>query len=259
MAKQTQIDKQQATIEKRPTKTEKQQAKAEKKQAKAKKKHQVRIHSSVQKNTTHATGQTPKTECSVTKEPAHNGMPTSNCPPLPAEVWSQILSSEDLDLTDIKNARLTCNLLAGAGIQRQFHTLAFRRDREDFQRLEKMLQFDKLPFVKDIRAVRFESGWLDPNSMARTLNHDLVDRYIANGSKDNDPVLTVWDDPSRNEAMDEYITWYDQFLKCKQNYEDSQALKSALLKLSRLERIDITRRSSRTSNKQLFPIQSKSS
>jgi hypothetical protein len=181
MAKLTKINKQQAIIE-RPTKAEKQQAKAERKQSKAKKKLGASNHSPVQART--------EQTCLVQEESARKEISASGCPYFPAEVWAQILGGEELDLKDIKNARLTCRMLAKAGVQRQFHTVAFRRDRQDFQRVEKMLAYDQSQFAKDVRVIRLESGWLDANSMARNLNYGAI-QSAKKIASDVDPVSVV--------------------------------------------------------------------
>lgn len=251
MAKHTKTDKQQAIAE-RPSKAEKQRAKSERKQSKAKKKLEASNASSIQARTE----QTLETECLVPEAPANDETSASGCPCLPIEVWTQILGEEGLHTRDVKNARLTCKMLAMAGAKRQFHTIAFRRDRQDFQRVRKMLAYDESRFAQDVRAVRFESGWLDPNSMTRQLNH-LAIESAKSIDPNVDPVLAVWNHPSRTDVIDEYITWYDKFLKRKQNYQNSKSLELALLKLPRLERIDITRKSTASSNALMLQLQSK--
>lgn len=189
-----------------------------------------------------------------------DGLRRFSTTPFPPEIWSKILSDKSLSLKDIKNVRLSCTMLSGAARAPLSQTFVFKRDRTDIQRLSKnAISQSDFNALDSIRAVRFESGFVSAEVIAKQLTMQLY--HQRKRPEDNDgralswfehgsaveqihlaKVLRKdWHSRQHSQAIQEYVSWYDRVLRSKQTY-DTEAL-NGLLTLKRLERIHITRMS----------------
>ncbi|KAF8858204.1 hypothetical protein BDZ45DRAFT_690308 [Acephala macrosclerotiorum] len=155
---------------------------------------------------------------------------TPKCRPLPPEIWTKILMLDPLTTQDLKKGRLVCKMLAQIIPERLFRTFVFRRDRDDFGRMHKMMEHGQEQFAHDIRELRFETRQIDPHRM--TLD-------IAN-------IMYFYDHHSfercKRGCIDEFLVWFIRVMRSKQNYEGVERLEGAILKLDRLRRIDVSRK-----------------
>lgn len=168
----------------------------------------------------------------------------------PKEIWEEVFNN--LELRDVKAARLVCSIWNPIASRFLFRTFVFRKDRRDFERFNRVIGEEDM--AAGVRTLQFQIGTMNIFFVGR----NLADIYI---NRRTDDVVIQYDteplnpDPGlligrleiaerlKDQAIEEYADWNVRWRKSNQDYNNLEAIANVLKRLRRLDRIDVTVRS----------------
>jgi hypothetical protein len=160
-------------------------------------------------------------------------------PDMPPELWAKVLSN--LELQDIKAARLAWRIWTGVAARFMFQPFIFKADRKDFERFDLVAQN---PDMKaGIKHLRFEIGtmsifWMSCRLGAQymyAINSAHADPRDENELEDIEHEIKL--------ATAEYAAWNVSWHNSGQIYHKVETLKAVFSQVNILERVDVTLKS----------------